>query len=168
MASQSRLSHDATLQCLPSQDKMHPQNPPCLDSLALLNPCSPCSVSPTPIVSAPLPSLSIATLGETGSLIRSSLNDIDGFSDGMDSAQDLTLDESGYFSPEEEEEHGEEIKTWRCDGEEPERQPVPCDNCYEIVEALKAEITSLKKRQLPGKCIYKNENNSLEKLHLYP
>ena len=53
-------------------------------------------------------------------------------------------------------------------GEEPERQTVPCDNCYEIVKALKAEIISLKKRQLPRKCISKNEINSLEKLHLYP
>lgn len=165
-ASQSLLSHDATLQCLPSQDKVHLQNPPCLDSPALLNPSSPCSVSHTPIVSAPLPSLSIATLGETGSLIRSSLNDIDGFSDGMDSVQNLTLDESGYFSPDEEEEPEEEIK--KPDGEEPERQTVPCDNCCEIVKALKAEIISLKKRQLPSKWISENEINSLVKLYLYP
>ena len=165
-ASQSLLSHDATLQCLPSQDKVHLQNPPCLDSSALLNPCSPCSVSHTPVVSAPLPSLSMATLGETGSLIRSSLNDIDGFSDGRDSVRNLTLDESGYFSPEEEEEPEEEIK--KPDGEEPERQTMPCDNCCEIVKALKAEISSLKKRQLPGKWISENEINSLVKLHLYP
>lgn len=100
-------------------------------------------MSHTPIVSAPLPSLSIATLGETGSLIRSSMNDIDGFLDGMDSVQNPTLDESGYFSPDEEEEPEEEIK--KPDGEEPERQIVPCDNCCDIVKALKAEIISLKK-----------------------
>ena len=93
----------------------------------------------------------MATLGETGSLIRSSLNDIDGFSDSRDSVRNLTLDESGYFSPEEEEEPEEEIK--KPDGEEPERQTMPCDNCCEIVKALKAEISSLKKRQLPGKWI---------------
>ena len=80
------------------------------------------------------------------------MHDIDGFSDGMDSAQNLTLDKTGYFSPEDEEEAGEEIKP--CNGEEPERQTVPCENCYEIVKALKAEIISLKKRRLPGKCIY--------------
>ena len=163
-ASQSLLSQDATLKCLPSQEKEHLQNPHCLDSPALHNPCSPCSVSHTPIVSAPLPSLSIATLGETGSLIRSSLNDIDGFSDGMDSVQNL--DESGYFSPDEEEEPEEERK--KPDGEEPERQTVPCDNCCEIVKALEAEIISLKKRQLPGKWISENEINSLIKSHLYP
>ena len=73
------------------------QNPPCRDSPVLFNLSSPCSVTHTPIVSAPLPSLSIATLGEIGSLIRSSLNDTDGFSDGMDSVKNLTLDESGYF-----------------------------------------------------------------------
>lgn len=163
-ASQSLLSQDATLKCLPSQDKEHLQNPHCLDSPALHNPCSPCSVNHTPIVSAPLPSLSIATLRETGSLIRSSLNDIDGFSDGMDSVQNLN--ESGYFSPDEEEEPEEERK--KPDGEEPERQTVPCDNCREIVKALKAEIISLKKRQLPGKWISENEINSLIKSHLYP
>lgn len=105
-------------------------------------------------------------LGETGSLIRSSLNDIDGFSDGMDSIQNLTLDESCYFSPDEEEEPEEEIK--KPDGEEPERQTVPCDKCCEIVKALKAEIISLRKRQLPGKWISANEINSLVELHLYP
>ena len=140
-ASQSLLSHNATLQCLPSQDKVHLQNPPCLDSPALLNPCSACSGSHTPIVSAPLPSLSIATLGETRSLIRSSLNDIDGLSDGMDSVQNLTLDESGFFSPNEEQEPEQEIK--KPDGEEPKRQTVPCDNCCEIVKALKSEIISV-------------------------
>ena len=165
-ASQSLLPHNATLQCLPSQDKVQLKNPHCLDSPALLNPCSPCSVSHTPIVSAPLPSLSIATLGETGSLIRSSLNDIDGFSDGMDSVQNLTLDESGYFSPDEEQEPEEEIK--KPDGEEPKKQTVPCDNCCEIMKALKAEIISLRKRQLPGKWISDNEINSLVKSHLYP
>ena len=144
---------------------MHLQDQPCLDSPALLNPCSPRSISHSPTVSAPLPSLSIATLGETGSLIRSSLNDIDGFSDGMDSVQNLALDESGYFSPDEEEEPAEEMK--KSNGEEPERQTVPCDNCCEIIKALKAEIISLKKRQLPGKWISENEINSLIKLHLY-
>ena len=84
---------------------------PCLDSPALLNPSSPCSTSHTPIVSAPLPSHSIATFGETGSLIRSSLNDIDSFSDGMDSAQNLTLGKSGYLSLDKEEEPEEEIKS---------------------------------------------------------
>lgn len=152
-ASQSLLSHDATLQCLPSQDKVPLQNEPCLDSPALLIPSSPCSVSHTPIVSAPLPSLSVATLGETASLIRSSLNDIDGFSDGMDSTQNFTLDESGYFSPDEEEEPDGEIKK---PNEEERKKTVPCDNCYEIVKALKAEIISLKKRQLPGKWISEN------------
>ena len=94
------------------------------------------------------------------------MNDIDDFSDGMDSAQNPTLDESGYFSPEEEEEPEKEIK--KPDGVEPERQTVPCDNCSDIVKALKAEIISLKKRQLPGKWIIKNEINSLVKSHLYP
>lgn len=82
----------------------------------------------------------------------------------MDSVQNL--DESGYFSPDEEEEPEEERK--KPDGEEPERQTVPCDNCREIVKALKAEIISLKKRQLPGKWISENEINSLIKSHLYP
>lgn len=108
----------------------------------------------------------MATLGETGSLIRSFLNDIDGFSDGMYSVRNLTLDKSGYFSLEEEEEPDEEIK--KPDGEEPERQTMPCDNCCEIVEALKAEISSLRKRQFSGKWISENEINSLAKLHLYP
>ena len=66
------------------------------------------------------------------------MNDIDDFSDGMDSAQNPTLDESGYFSPEEEEEPEKEIK--KPDGVESERQTVPCDNCSDIVKALKAEI----------------------------
>ena len=165
-ASQLLLSHDTTLQGLPSQDKVHLQNPHRLESSPLLKPRSPCSVSHSPIVSRPLPSLCKATLGETGSLIRSSLNDIDDFSDGMDSAQNPTLDESGYFSPEEEEEPEKEIK--KPDGVEPETQTVPCDNCSDIVKALKAEIISLKKRQLPGKWIIKNEINSLVKSHLYP
>ena len=82
----------------------------------------------------------------------------------MDSAQNPTLDESGYFSPEEEEPE-KEIK--KPDGVEPERQTVPCDNSSDIVKALKAEIISLKKRQLPGKWIIQNEINSLVKLHLY-
>lgn len=137
-ASQLLLSHDTTLQGLPSEDKVHLQNPHRLDSSPLLKPRSPCSVSHFPIVSRPLPSLCKATLGETGSLIRSSLNDIDDFSYGMDSAQNPTLDESGYFSPEEEEEPEKEIK--KPDGVEPERQTVPCDNCSDIVKALKAEI----------------------------
>ena len=165
-ASQLLLSHDTPLQGLPSQDKVHLQNPHRLDSSPLLKPRSPCSVSHSPIVSRPLPSLCKATLGETGSLIRSSLNDVDDFSDGMDSAQNPTLDESGYFSPEEEEEPEKEIK--KPDGVEPETQTVPCDNCSDIVKTLKAEIISLKKRQLPGKWIIKNEINSLVKSHLYP
>ena len=137
-ASQLLLSHDTTLQGLPSQDKVHLQNPHRLDSSPLLKPRSPCSVSHFPIVSRPLPLLCKATLGETGSLIRSSLNDIDDFSYGMDSAQNPTLDERGYFSPEEEEEPEKEIK--KPDGVEPERQTVPCHNCSDIVKALKAEI----------------------------
>ena len=52
-ASHSLLSHDATLQCLPPQNKVHLQNPPCLDSPAFLNPFWPCSISHTPIVLAP-------------------------------------------------------------------------------------------------------------------
>ena len=165
-ASQRLLSHDTTFQGLPSQDKVHLQNPHRLDSSPSLNPRSPCSVSPTPIVSTPLPSLSKATLGETGSLIRSSLNDIDRFSDGMDSVENPTLDESGYFSPDEEDEPEEELK--KPDRVEPERQRVPCDKCSEIVKALKAEIISLKKRQLHGKWIIENEINSIVKSHLYP
>ena len=82
----------------------------------------------------------------------------------MDSVQNLTLDESGYFSPDEEQEPEEEIK--KPDGEEPKKQTVPYDNCCEIVKALKAEIISLRKRQLPGKWISDNEINSLVKLPL--
>ena len=136
-ASHSLLSHDATLQCLPPQNKVHLQNPPCLDSPALLNPFWPCSISHTPIVLAPFPLFSIAMLGEAGSKIRSSLSSIDSFSDAMDSVQNLTLDKIHYFSPDKE--------------EEPEGQTVPCDNCHKIVKALTDEITSLMKRQLPGK-----------------
>ena len=84
----------------------------------------------------------------------------------MDSVKNPTLDESGYFSPDEEEEPEEELK--KPDGVEPERKRVPCDKCSEIVKALKAEIISLKKRQLPGKWIIENEINSIVKSHLYP
>ena len=133
-ALQSLLSHDATLQCLPCQNKVHLQNPPCLDSPALLNPCQPCTISHAPIVSAPLPLFSIATLGEAGSQIKSFFNSIDSFSDSMDSVQNLLMDESSYFSPHEEEEPEEEIK--KPHGEKSERQTVLCNNCNEVVKEI--------------------------------
>ena len=65
----------------------------------------------------------------------------------MDSAHNPTLDESGYYSPEEEEEPEKEIKK-KSDGVEPERQTMPCDNCSDIVKALKAEIISLEEETI--------------------
>ena len=165
MASRSLLSHDATSQCLSTQVLVPSHSPPtsqdittssCHDSpssSALLDPCSPCCGSNTPTVEAVLPSIEVATLGETGSLIRSSLNDIDGYmSDEMISVQSTSLDESGYIS---------------ADEEEPEKErQMPCDNCCELVKELKAEIVSLKKRQLPGEWIPENQINSPVKLPL--
>lgn len=90
---------------------------------------------PSPI-SVQSPSLvTVTTLGETWSLIRSSLHGIDYStsqpSSGIDRLYDKDIISSGDEEPSDE-------------------MTVPCERCSGLVSELRAEIIALKKRQLPG------------------
>ena len=89
------------------------------------------------------PSHSVTTLGQTGSLIRETLNNID---IGDDISEHSNLESSGF---------NETFDCKELSDVEPEIM-VPCKHCSQLVNELRAEIAALKKRQLPGEWISVN------------
>lgn len=101
---------------------------------------SPISVHSNPVDLTILPSVAAPTLGETGSLIRSSLHNVE-CSPSPSSA--MTLDSSfGSLS---------DNYCSAGDDEHMDEVVMPCERCSQLVHELRAEIVALRKRQLPGK-----------------
>lgn len=101
---------------------------------------SPISIHRNPVDLTILPSVAAPTLGETGSLIRSSLHNAE--CSTTPSNESMTLDSSfGSLSDD---------YSSAGDDELMDELVIPCERCSKLVNELRAEVIALRKRQLPG------------------